>query len=634
MIIIFLIILILFVRFVVILIKPNMNKNLLFISLVGLLFFSCKKDAVTIVGELEGTVQNEFGQPIEGVLIKVETYSAKSDVMGKYSINKIPVQEYSVSASKEFFLTKVQRINISQNKTARLDFSLIAGVVYLNLSDSILDFDEKGGVFDIKVTSNAGWMIMGNSSTWLTTDVSSGEGNGHVGIRVAMSQEDSVRNVTVQFVSGSAKKTLSISQLAPVKILKCKGIIGNGANNTKDSAYILFNKAVTVTNFANIPTDKGYGIKFSMSGIKLGNEYPCGIAGTDNEGRNFNISAKVPFYRSKLKLDGIITDYLLINNDKEILISAYLPCRVIRYSIESNSIIQTYDFSQSLTPFKMAYNPYNSKVYIIGCPPNAIFGHAGVNLPDIYTLDLQTGEIIKAITFHPDAEDHPQAPAIIPFNLGFTKNGTGIVLLKAMESSSLRWKFVNTANKDSIYTYPYYDASLDKYTIFFDQIYPNFDGSKLFLGQPWGYGDYGLFDQTTGRISFVSADPGTGTRNVYITPYRKSDKFFAGQLYLQFISDLAGNKSMLSYIEHPGSADFSYRENEEDVVYVMDSYYFYYMDYKNGTTPMWCEFADGMALNKFISTTDGKYAIGLTYNPEFSSNLLIFDTQSFSRYIK
>jgi len=609
----------------------KIKSTIFFVILSGLLLaflYSCKKEGVKIVGDLEGIVRNEFGQPIEGALIKAETFSTTSDIMGEYSMRELPAKEYSVSVSKDFFLTKVQKKNIIENKLYSLDFALTAGKVYLNLSDSVLNFEENQGTYDIKITSNAGWVIS-NSASWLVCDAQSGGGNSHVGIRYSSNQGDSKRKDTIRFISGSIKKLLIISQSAPVKIVKCEGIIGNRGTNIKDSVYILFNRPVNVNNFVHIRSDNGYGIRFSISGVKLGGDYTWSIAGTDDEGKNFNISAKIPFYQSKLKLEGIITDYLLVNHDKEILISAYLPCRIIRYSIESASIIQTYDFSKYISPIKMSYNPYNSKIYIMGCSTSVDWHGAGVNLPDIYTLDLQTSEIKKAITIIPDNEDHPQNPAIIPFNLGFTKTGFGVVLLKANGSSALRWKIIDCANKDSLYNYPYYDdVNFNKYTIFFDRVYRNYDDSKLCLMQPYGSSVYGIFDVTTKRVSLLP--PSLTERPAFIIPFRKSDKFF-DELN---IFDLAGNVIKVSYSGGCGSADFDYRENEENVLYIIDNESFRYVDYNIGITSMWCDILSGLSTNKFTTTLDGKYALAYNYNTDNTSNMYVFNTESFSRYIK
>ncbi len=593
------------------------------------------------LGKLEGIIRNEFGQPIEGALIEMDKLSTKSNSIGRYLFDKLPVKEYSVSVSKGSFITNIQKVTIIEKKTLILDFSLSAGEPYLYISSSSSRFNANSGSFNINVSSNAGWTIE-NTSTWLTSSIGSGNGNRIVTLNYSRNLENSNRTDTIHFISGSIKASLIINQSAPLKIIKYEGIIGDGAKDIKDSVYILFNKPVIIkfiksntdlclSEISYNLTDNNYGVKFTYSCAELGGNYPFTISVSDADNNTLSEDINIPFYNSKIDMEGFMTDYLLINDEKEILISAISPSRLIKYSLVSNSIIQIFDLSQYISPIKISYNPYNSKVYILGSNPDASLRDTYINRPDVYTLDLLTSQIVKAFTIEPDMYDHPQYPANIPYNLGFTKSGHGVVLLKSNGASSKRWKLIDCNRNDTVYRDLNYDSPD------FDDVHMNYDNTKLYLSRS-DSSSYGIFDGVTQQISILQTN--STTRSIFITPNKKTDKFYAGRLYDQFIIDLSGNKSLISYIDNraDGSADFSYREKEENLIYFCEkqSFYgfpnrFYVVDYSS-LRYMWCDLVDGF--EKFTATLDGKQAIAYKLNGDLSSSLYFFKTDGLTRHFK
>lgn len=210
-----------------------------------------------------------------------------------------------------------------------------------------------------------------------------------------------------------------------------------------------------------------------------------------------------------MDITGKITDLLLINDDKEVLISTYYPSKILRYSIESNSIIQIYDLSAAISPVKLSFNHYNSKVYIMGSDPNTTdISYGYIEKSDVFTLNFHTGELKKAFTVQPDKYDHPQVPSIFPLDLAFTSSGIGILLLDNDDASGLRWKLIDCTKNDSIYNFPGYDGIINQFS-WFENVYRNFDNSKLYLTRPWHGGDYGIFDGLTQAISILRPNSGT-----------------------------------------------------------------------------------------------------------------------------
>ena len=619
------------------------------ILVIFLMLISCGKEEnkqpePPKYGSMKGLIQNEFGQPINGALVKVGTLSTKSSPLGNYLFEKIEINDYSVSVSKEYFLTDIKQIKVSENEKVNLDFVLITGDVFLDISDSIINLSVQGSSFYVEISSNAAWTVQ-HTSLWIDHPIENGKGNSSIVFSFPTNQEDTNRIDTIYFTSGSLKKKLVINQHAQMKIIKYEGLLGNREENIIDSIYVLFNKPIERVNsiisgwkmcdceLNYTLTDNNHGLKFSYSCARLGGSFPFSISVIDNDGYLYGENINVTFYKSKLDIEGFVTDFLLINNDKEVLISAFLPSKLIRYSIELDLVTQIIDLSQHISPMKLSYNPYNSKVYIMGANPDVDWRFANIDRPDIYTIDLQTNEIIKAITIKPDEKDHPQSPANIPRNIGFTKSGMGIVLLGANMSSALRWKLIDCKN-DSIYSHP----SINDIDIDFDNVHMNYDNTKLYLTRPYGSCDYGIFDGFTKQISILY--PGSATRGSRITPYRKGDKFYAQQLYDQFIIDLDGNMSQISYLNSPGGrSDFSYRENDTNIIYYCEGQgvvgspsAFHVLDYNIGKTLMFCYLVEG--IGNFTTTIDGNYGVAFKQNVDVSSSLFVFETEHFHRISK
>jgi hypothetical protein len=620
-----------------------MKPSILFLLLIlGFLVISCQKEdnEKRPLGNLEVIVTNEFGQAIAGAKVEFDQLSAFTGLDGKFTCN-LPAKNYIVSASMESFLTAVKQVTISENDTAILNFVLMAGNVYLKLSDSVLYSKPDHSIFQLQVSSNAGWLLE-NHSNWITCTKSGGQGNEIVEIDIPNNPGDSSRTDSILVVSGSVKKKLIVHQSVAIRLLQCKGKTGNILKGVKDSVLLLFNKPVNIKiikstyEYCFDPTPIHYSrnncaITFDYSCAELGGEYPFTIEVTDNESNSLRKDIMVPFYSARKRMDGYISDFVLINNDKELLVSAFAPNRIFRYSIEDDSILQSYDLSSIISPLKISYNPYDSKLYIMGADPDAAFSeYTTFNKPDVYTLDPVTGEINLAFTVQPDQFDHPQSPAIIPYQLAFTGSGLGIILLKANGSDALRWKLIDCAKNDSIYNYPGYTGTVDDY-YWFNSVHSNFDYTKIFMTKPYSSCQYGIFDASSRQVSLLS--PSSSTAGFKITASRKSDRFYARQLYDQFIIDLNGNISSITYLDsrHNGNADFCYETGHDNLIFLCEQIsfdvppepnQFYILDYNDGNILKSCDLLDGFL--DFSTTIDGQYAVASKVNFDYSSSIYVF----------
>jgi hypothetical protein len=610
-----------------------MKKLLCIFLTFSAIFISCNENDIAppIVGNLEGIILNDFGQPVEDATITVPQSVTTSDYSGKYSFKNLPVSILEVSVSKEFFITKIQKVLIVENETSKLDFTLIAGISYLNISDSVETVSSYAGSQEILIESNADWSVR-SSSLSVISSTPSGKGNGRVMITWTANNEIIDKSDTIEFISGTIIKHFILKRVAPITLVNSEGILGNIIKGYSDSIYVLFNKPIEVLSIAANNSncispikyeqvDNQCGIKFTYDCAKLGGVYSFTVSVKDLYGFTKKETFEIPFYKSKLHFDGYLSNYLLINNEKEILIATYCPSRILRYSIEKDSVTQIYDLTELITPYRIAYNPYNSKVYISGGTPGISNWWFAPDLPFYYTLDIRTGEIVRSAIIQAKVNYHPTYIEDKPILFAFTKTGYGIVHF------GNHWEIMDCTNNDSLYIYQYGNYDLNETTLLWN-MYPNRDSTKLWMTRQDDVCNYVIFDGTTQRV-FYQQSP-QNTRSAFLTPSRTNDNVFVGQLYAQFIMDSSGNMiGEMSYNGggYLGGADFAYRGDNENLIYSISEDYLELLDYSKAETLVRFEKLYGII--GLTTTLDGNYLISCKGSGENSAYIYIFETKYF-----
>ena len=620
-----------------------------------ILLISCRdtneNDENQKYGKLEGIIKNSYGYALKDANVEIGNKLIKTDIYGHYLFDKLLVGEYSVSVTKESYLNQIKAVSLKSENTEVLDFVLKTGINYIDISDSVLILNTNSGVFSIKISSNSDWHII-NPSNWVENSIKQGGGDATISFKYTENQSNNDNIDTIQFISGKIIKQLIVLQSRPLKLIKASGIIGNEELALPDSFKLEFNKPIIIESvtssssycLSDINTRQSVDkqiVYFSYACAELGGDYTFSIKVKDFDGNLFYQTMSIPMYSTKFMISGYATDFILLNNDTEILISTYKPNdgKIYRYSLVSGVLIKTYDLSKLVSPVRMALNPYNSKVYIIGADPNTS-PNMGVldpsyfvsDIPSIFTLDLKTDKIEHAVTIKPDQSGDPY-PYIIPHRIAFTSSGFGVVILIDKTSSGYKWKVIDSAHKDSLYNHE--KSKMFNYTEF-NNVYANFDHSKLYLTMPWGQGSYGVFNSYNKDISLFI--PNSNSLSVEITPNRKTDRIYFRNIYDQFIGAQNGYKSAISYLDtrQAGKADFSYRNGEEMIIYSCEAQSFFgspnkfrVLDYSNGTTLLKCDLIEG--LHNFSTTIDGKWAVAFKLEANNMSSIYVFNTNIFYR---
>jgi hypothetical protein len=547
----------------------------LILSILFILINGCKKDLTTQnTGSIKGSITNEFGQPVEGAKIEIGAKSALSNYNGFYWISKLAPEKYTVSVFKDTYLSQNKSISILNNDTVSLDFSLVAGVISLSVSDSVLNLSAKASLSIIDVTSNSGWVI-DCSSNWITVNKLSGQGNGSFDISLTDNIDDKTRTGTVSVKAGNVVKTINISQSSGIKLISYSGIPGNLITNIPDSIELVFNKNIKVLLIKSVLetclSEINYGISenisvfhFSYSCSELGGAYTFIFEVSDNEGNKLIDTLKVPFYSEKVVLKGEIIKTIL-DDENNLWVSTINrhpvqnnACRIYKFSTSGNTIKQELSFDLNIenkNQFNFGdffINPYNNLIYFSDYEGKKI---------DVYDL---TGNLKKSIVVTPDSLDIPLYPLIYPTSVGFNKAGLGWISLANPDMSGSRGKLINSTDNDII-TIP--DASIDIGTglLTFNL---NFDKATLFLQADRGF-FINMYD-ATGIIKKINIlDFYSSADVVSLTPNKLNNKVYVDGLYNQQIISIDGSYHSNQSYSQGLLADFSYDPSRSNQVYTL-----------------------------------------------------------------
>ncbi len=417
------------------------------------------------------------------------------------------------------------------------------------------------------------------------------------------------------FINNCEKSNPTSSEIAvqqdSLQVLNYSWKIKNGMIESEDSISVLFNKKVSIKRInSNISyclaeieaeyTSNHHGFSFAFSCAKLGGDYSFDINVQDSTGDTKDFHIDVPLYTKKHALEGRILNYYLNDDKNTIWILTETPNTITLLNYPDLTL--KYQIPLDFAPTKMVINPYNKYAYVL-CNDYGIDNQDNYYYSYIYIINIDNGELIKKIHLDADEKDHPQHPNVYPYDIGFTKSGYGIFLQGVKGTSALRWKVIDSARDDTIHVHELYGFDNDQYP-YFRKIYSNFDNSKLFLTPPYGSRKIIILNDDSHSFRLLRPEP--NGRGNFIVPNRKNGLIYVCQLYEQFIMDLNGNYGILSYIDSRGSssADFSYRNSEDNIIYFCNEDYLSINDYNKAEVLFW---TDHIGLSDLKSSLDGKY---------------------------
>ena len=430
--------------------------------------------------------------------------------------------------------------------------------------------------------------------------------------------------------------------------------LGNGITDPYDSLYIHFDGKIVdstiphydwITNLdyyhpenRKILNDTTLVLVFDgHQADRFGEENEYGFKVTGEDGTQSSVSVKIPFYDRIYRVDDIIQKMFLFNQDKELMAYCENGKKLLRMDCQTGEIIQEYDLSE-LPGGSVSFtvNGYNGYVYIW----NHYTGGYGPDIPTIWMLDPESGELRVSATV-PEEEDL-EYQYVQPADLGFTKYGTGVLVLRSSVASGTCVKVVETATDGTLMlkeidAYPGNEEFLDSwisyvmdYVTIQDGLSESLDGSYLYCLANSSY--YIRFEGADCRfiIDYYNFD-----HKVLAVANKKNGIWLMRELYDQYLLYPDGSTSphwsLDSRLE--GRADFCYTPGYENLVITVESMGFvnrpagiYYTDTTTGEIVFFKRVRWGLL--DFQTTVDGKYAFAFCQeylDSDSYSQIFVFD---------
>ena len=479
----------------------------------------------------------------------------------------------------------------------------------LQLGQSELTVDAPAGSTTISLSSNTNWTVT-NTVDWLTVSPSSGKGNSVLTVTYAAMTNMDQRTGSFTVQAGGLQQKVDVTQDQRIKLLQVQGILGNLETGVLTTVVLTFNTSVDVSDIQGDLNLCAPVEAFTVSGSQVTFSYPCTAIGTSypftiNLTNGYTFSFELYLYKNKLNIAGKTVDYFITDDNSSLWAITQSPNQLVNLSLPDLTILKTLPLG--FIPEKLRWNYYHGKLMVFN--PSA-------NDSTFRYVDPISLAITKV---HVEAYNG----AYSGFGLQHASDmcqmsdGSGIMQTKQF-AGPYGWRYIN--NNDSTWLIPSdYGPGTP---IGYEAIFTNYDQTEMIMMYPYGSTLLDVWKMGTG--TFQTYTPPYQTAGVLIVVNKKMNLVYDAQSLSQFIIDLNGYVSNSSYIfplDYKG-ADFSYRPNEEKVVYITTQGSFVVLDYVNAYTNLSTPINRNFV--RLQSTTDGKYITGFIDNGN-SADFCVFD---------
>lgn len=605
--------------------------------LLACVWVACSENAEVVeiekilYGELEVCVQNEFDQNLEGAKVASGSISATTNKEGVCRILSLTEGTHKIEVTKEGFVGTTKQVTLKSGVPEHLTVKLKAGDATLSVDKTELKFQRHGGKQEISIESNVGWTVEA-SVDWITFNMKEGGGNAKVEVQVA-ENKDSVRTGEVIITAGEEKRTVNVHQDEPIRIMDVRYELGS--DGSTDYIIIDYNMPIylngsieepwnTLTTFEPIYQNGRKTLRINYGHLWLGGEYTFKIPVKNQDGDTYNEPVTVKVYTNKWKYEGRFRFFRLDNDGKTAWATTREPNRLLQISLEDGSIVKSFDLPHA--PGDFTVNPYNGMLYVTFT--DEMFSEYNTTLA---VIDPKTGKWVHEIPF--DFMDTEQYPMIYPFDIEFTKQGWGMVLVCSRNTSGKLWCYIDSADDHRIIRSP-------EITEAFGEVHLNYDQTKL-VAMPRS-NNAGLYfvdgvDSQPTPYKFTVYNYGNFTGKVF---HRKRNSIFlAAPPYFQFILDMdTDTYSELTYASSfDVFADFDYTVTDSNRLW-----YFYgdngmrlYILDMDKSTWLFHHPTEWYGMRAVHSTLDEKalLILNVDYNDPVSY-IYLLDIKEFSRHFK
>ena len=406
-------------------------------------------------------------------------------------------------------------------------------ISHISLSEALIEIDASSGSTSINIKANCPWTASADVS-WLKVTPAKGTGDAVLNCEWTANTEPQQRTATITVQSGDVIKTTRVVQSFSIQpqVVSCRGVIGNLMKNEESYFEITFDQPVSAESVDLDRYSPSSGPKYSnnsktihydFKSARLGQDLACKVRVRNDSGIAYNYDVNIPFYQKKFLVEGGLM-YALLSEDKQsVWVTTAEPSRLIQLSLDDGHVMHNIELS--FVPRHICYNPYNKKIYVL--PVNANYEYNNF----LCVVDPVSGRIDETITFDPAPDAHPQHPTIYPYDLQFTNDGFGIVLLRARAASNLEWRYIDGANNNqlSLSGYRWYEK-------IFEELYRSYDGNKIWANK------YPADYTTIYSVSRNEPIP----KEYAIHGKFRSDEFYAGGRLVDMQFSPFGNKVFIS----------------------------------------------------------------------------------------
>lgn len=619
--------------------KTNMYKPIEWVvcTLLACVWVACSENNEVpeieriLYGELEVCVRNEFDQNLEGAKVASGSISATTNKEGVCRILALTEGTHKIEVSKEGFVGTTEQVTLKYGVPEYLTVKLKAGDTALSVDQTELKFQRTGGKQEISIESNVGWTVEA-SDDWITLNVKDGGGNAKVEVQVE-ENNDSVRRGEVIITAGDKKKTVNVLQAEPIRIMDIRYELGS--DGISDFFEIDYNMPIfldgkieepwnTSTEFQPVSLNERKTLRLNYDHLWLGGEYTFTIPVKNTDGDTYNDPVTIKVYTRKWRYEGRFRFFHLDNDGKTAWATTREPNRLLQISLEDGSIVKSFDLPRA--PGDFTVNPYNGLLYVTFTDQLFSEYHSAIAV-----IDPKTGKWVHEIPF--DFMDDEQYPMIYPFDIEFTKQGWGMVLVCSKHTSGHLWCYMDSADDHRIIRSP-------EITDSFGEVHPNYDQTKLVTFSPFEIAEMFLVDGVDSQptpYKFTKYTYGNFTRKVF---HRKRNSlFFAAPPYFQFILDVdTDTYSELTYASSfDAFADFDYTVTDSNRLW-----YFYgdngmrlYILDMDKATWLFQQPTEWYGMHAVHSLMDEKHLLVLNVDLDAPvSDIYLLDIKEFSRHFK
>lgn len=215
-------------------------------------------------------------------------------------------------------------------------------------------------------------------------------------------------------------------------------------------------------------------------------------------------------------------------------------------------------------------NPFNGYWYILPFFENYLNNTSS----RVHVIDPSNGKTVKTILIEPDEYDHPQTPDIHPYDIVFSPEGLGVIVLKNPSSSGGKWQIIESYNNDKMHYHPYFIHLREEgLSHELDNVFLNYNNDIIAAGYWESSFSFIKMDDVEHFViahKFRSDEFYAGGNNTIKRFHKLEDKYYVaaapGSQCIVTVNDDLYSGVLL--VESRGAtADFSYRPGDHNIVF-------------------------------------------------------------------